>query len=284
MAAGAGVVECLTGLHPAVRIAARQIDLEREAACDDRVVLRTGAVKRYASCLAEAAALASTARARTEPALLPGAVRGSSALRTRVGRLLDGTRRRASSLAPSITAASVLTVSAAVLTASQLDPLVAFDATRALRHVAAISSLVTGAPTVQGIAVDDVVGAHDRCPRRWRAAARVRSGSAGARTRRASAPSSEDAQPPAPQVEAGASVLSSRAFFPASAAPVVPEPSSVTASTPPASPWSAAAEGGAAVGSAVGKSGMAIGAGAKKAGTSVAGFFTRAGRAVGKSF
>ena len=50
------VVGSLAGLHPAVRFLARRLDVDREAACDDRVVSRTGATRRYASSLLAVAA------------------------------------------------------------------------------------------------------------------------------------------------------------------------------------------------------------------------------------
>jgi beta-lactamase regulating signal transducer with metallopeptidase domain len=48
------VVGSLAGLHPATRFILRQIDAECEAACDDRVVARTGDARRYAWTLAAA--------------------------------------------------------------------------------------------------------------------------------------------------------------------------------------------------------------------------------------
>ena len=86
------VVECVAGLHPAVRLALHHIDLEREAACDNRVVLATGRSDRYAACLADVAA--TLCAARLTPSLIPGAVRGASALGARVERLLDRSRAR----------------------------------------------------------------------------------------------------------------------------------------------------------------------------------------------
>ena len=50
------VVGSLVGLHPAVRFLARRLDVDREAACDDRVVSCTGATRRYASALLAVAA------------------------------------------------------------------------------------------------------------------------------------------------------------------------------------------------------------------------------------
>jgi len=120
------VVEAVAGWHPAVRVATRHIDLEREAACDDRVVERTGAAHRYASCLAETAALASSAWATGDPALLPGAVGGSSVLRLRVMRLLEPGRRRTPRLARRAMMASVAALAMAVGLSSRMEPLVAF--------------------------------------------------------------------------------------------------------------------------------------------------------------
>jgi beta-lactamase regulating signal transducer with metallopeptidase domain len=45
-------VEAVFALHPVVRFCGRQIDLEREIACDDRVVEATGRPVAYAACLA----------------------------------------------------------------------------------------------------------------------------------------------------------------------------------------------------------------------------------------
>ena len=50
------VLSSLVGLHPAVRFLARRLDVDREAACDDRVVSCTGASRRYASALLAVAA------------------------------------------------------------------------------------------------------------------------------------------------------------------------------------------------------------------------------------
>jgi beta-lactamase regulating signal transducer with metallopeptidase domain len=276
------LVECVAGLHPAVRIAVRHIDLEREAACDDRVVIRTGAPKRYASCLADAAALASTTRARLEPTLLPGAVGGSSVLRLRICRLLDGTRRRASRVVPSVTAAGTLAIAIVVVAASQLDPLVTFDATRALRAVASAARLVTPAPIVRdrALAVSSVGESGGRPA--VTAARRARQVPEAPPRLAATAESVEARSADESSDSEGASLLVSRSVVSADTAPAVLRPSAVTA--PEASPWSAAADGGVAVGSAVGRGGVAVGTGAKKAGTSVAGFFARAGRAVGRRF
>jgi beta-lactamase regulating signal transducer with metallopeptidase domain len=90
-------VMAIGGLHPAVRWIGARIDLEREAACDDHVVARTGAARRYAACLADVACLAANPdpNASTGPVLAPGATHAGRTLHQRVVRLLDGRRNRA---------------------------------------------------------------------------------------------------------------------------------------------------------------------------------------------
>src|SRR5262249_17375089 len=45
------ILEAVFALHPVLRWTARQVDLEREIACDDLVVAATGAARSYANCL-----------------------------------------------------------------------------------------------------------------------------------------------------------------------------------------------------------------------------------------
>ncbi len=52
------VVVALFRFNPAVLWISRQLSLEREIACDDRVTLATGTTKRYALCLTKLAELA----------------------------------------------------------------------------------------------------------------------------------------------------------------------------------------------------------------------------------
>jgi beta-lactamase regulating signal transducer with metallopeptidase domain len=117
------VVSSLAGLHPAMRFIMRQIDADCEAACDDRVVARTGDARRYAWTLAAAASAAVEA---SELGLTPGATGTAVALRRRVNRLLDPRRDRGSRLAwgTSLTSAAALAI--AVAGAPRLAPIVAF--------------------------------------------------------------------------------------------------------------------------------------------------------------
>jgi hypothetical protein len=83
------LIEALFALHPIVRWIARQIDLEREIACDDRVVELTGRSHPYAACLTRVAELTAGAHASFAAA---SAAREGSHLTRRVEVLLDKTR------------------------------------------------------------------------------------------------------------------------------------------------------------------------------------------------
>ena len=77
-------VRALAGWHPAVWWLNRQLQIEREAACDEMTIAVTGSPKDYASSLAKTAVL-QPARRRLVPA--PGVLSGG-ALRGRIVRIL----------------------------------------------------------------------------------------------------------------------------------------------------------------------------------------------------
>lgn len=83
------LVEALFALHPIVHWIARRIDLEREIACDDRVVEATGRPLPYAACLTRVAELTGGVCASFAAA---AATREGSHLTRRVEMLLDKTR------------------------------------------------------------------------------------------------------------------------------------------------------------------------------------------------
>jgi hypothetical protein len=117
------IARAVGGLHPAVWWLSRRIDLEREAACDDRVVARTGAARQYASALLDAAAAAGDRPAAM--AIVPGATLRASALRRRVARLLDPARATGTRATPIAVVGMVLPV-IAILAGPRVAPLVAF--------------------------------------------------------------------------------------------------------------------------------------------------------------
>ena len=84
------VVTAVVRPAPAVPWIGRQLDVERETACDDLVVQATGDARAYASCLAEVASAAAAAdRLRATPTLASGAMRSPGCLERRVGGLID---------------------------------------------------------------------------------------------------------------------------------------------------------------------------------------------------
>ncbi len=120
------VILAIAGLHPAVQYINRQIDLECEVACDQRVVARTSAPLAYAGSLALVAQVAS-APAGVSSVLAPGASVSGGGLQQRVSRLLRSgpvkpwTRRAGS-------AAGLGLVGVASQLAVVMPPLVAFAA------------------------------------------------------------------------------------------------------------------------------------------------------------
>lgn len=116
----------LGGVHPAVYWISRQIDLEREAACDQRVVGWTGAPLLYARSLAAAAETAWRSGQST-PALAPGSSTTGSMLRVRVERLLSEHRPRVQRIWAGAASGAAAIASAAVL-AAQAPNIVTFVA------------------------------------------------------------------------------------------------------------------------------------------------------------
>lgn len=118
------VLVACTSLHPAVWWISRQLGIEREMACDQRVVQRTGMPVLYARWLTLAAGVAARSRG-TVPIAAPGSSTTRSLLRARVERLLAyGTPRLA--IARGGAAAAVVTIVASVSAVSQCSALVAF--------------------------------------------------------------------------------------------------------------------------------------------------------------
>ena len=89
-ALGERLLRALFAIQPAVYFIGRQIEREREIACDDWVVEQSGEAKPYASSLARLAELGSTRRA---PILATG-VGGKKQIFARLETLLDRTRNR----------------------------------------------------------------------------------------------------------------------------------------------------------------------------------------------
>jgi len=117
------LIEALFALHPIVRWIARQIDLEREIACDDRVVEVTGRSHPYAACLTRVAELTAGAHASFAAA---AAAREGSHLTRRVEMLLDKARRSGTRWIKTRLACALAIVCALAYMAAHAPALLAF--------------------------------------------------------------------------------------------------------------------------------------------------------------
>lgn len=107
-------------IHPAALLVSRALHREREMACDEWVVARTGLPKAYARCLARAAEV--RGRARENSVLAPALLGKRYELVRRVERLLAlrGSARRHVSFAGMAAATVAITVSAAHIQAVRI--------------------------------------------------------------------------------------------------------------------------------------------------------------------
>ncbi|MQA31413.1 MAG: hypothetical protein GEU82_16530 [Luteitalea sp.] len=282
------VVGSLAGLHPAVRFLARRMDVDREAACDDRVVSRTGATRRYASSLLAAAAASSpTAGGVASTAGVPTATTTASALRVRVGRLLDPRRDRGARLASATSLVSVTALALAVVMSTQLAPAVIFlEAVAVNAPAAAVQAIeVRRAPAprtkVNAIAVGLTPPQRHMSPRVTRP--------------RQSGPSEPAVHPFAgtqetpdapPTVPLDSRVIAADVNVPVLAVPLpsAPPVGIASAPTPVAPPWDAVRASTTSAASGAARAAVATAAHARSAGVSIGRFFTRAGKVVAKDF
>ncbi len=276
------IIASVAGLHPAVRFINHQIDLEREAACDDRVVSRTGAAKQYAACLADAAAVSIGS---FETAVVPGAIGSPPPLFARIGRLLEPGRYRSPRPARAVCFVGVVLFVGVVIASKSLRPVVMFLDSRSeaapdpvapslesqRQHPIATNQEVGphGAGTVVRVGSSQAGPVIQRSPRRppalsvARAQTDDRPAASHARTIEASE---------APPLESG---RLEHAYDARASADVA---------RPPAMPAIAVTPGTNAPWSRVADAGKAIGGGAKRSGVAIGGFFARAGKAIAKTF
>ena len=262
-------------MHPAVAFIGRSLNREREIACDEWVVARTGLPKEFARCLAHAAEV--RGRSTSEPRLVPTLFRRRHDLVRRVNRLLDTrgrTRRKVSLPAFAAGVCAMIAVSVQLRTMPLLGEFMGF----ALPEVAAIersafvmrSSFAIREPmgetphAAAGPALDDT-----RPPR---AVATGEHGESTAlRTGESPAPRTNepvDARTEQPTSPRPAERLTARSFPGAYRRPApAPAPFEST------SVWNAAATPGVAIAGA-----------ARQTGVGLAGAFSRAGLALARRF
>ena len=140
------VIEAVFCIHPLVRWIARQLDLEREIACDDFVIGATGEPRSYASCLTRVAELiAGLGGSRMAAAIADE----TSNLERRIDMLLNKTRHRGTKLL----AGRLLTIACVVMAAfglsSRASPVLAFSETRRTVNTVQVKPQPDPAPPVQ---------------------------------------------------------------------------------------------------------------------------------------
>ena len=116
------VINALLGWNPAALFIGRQLDLEREVACDDWVLSFVGTVRPYALCLTKMAESASWPR---RPIPAPGVFATRRHISLRIERLLGVGRNIATNLALGPAAAAVAVVAAIALVIAVVAPSVA---------------------------------------------------------------------------------------------------------------------------------------------------------------
>jgi beta-lactamase regulating signal transducer with metallopeptidase domain len=263
------VVRAIAGWHPAVYLVDRRLQVEREMACDEMSVAVAGSPKRYAECLMKLASL------RADPRTLhaaPAALR-STGLRARITRIV--------SQHPSIAPLPARALAAAIVTGLCLVSAgvgglkLVEAAVLALPLVSPPGSSATAAGTAP-MAIPSVPAAIAEEPPRPadRAASTPR--------RQTDTPQPEETSHPAAAGEGGDAGDSSASVEAIGELPGLPalEILPQGASDRPdatvqgsRTPWTAAADGG-----------VAIGRKAKDAGVATAGFFSRFARRVGGAF
>ncbi len=117
------VISALLFFNPAVWFIARQMDIEREVACDDYVLELTGAVRTYAFCLTKMAERTSWPH---QPLAAPGVFTTRKNISIRIERLLRTGRAIGSSISPATATLVAVGLVAGYLLAFSLTPVVAF--------------------------------------------------------------------------------------------------------------------------------------------------------------
>jgi bla regulator protein blaR1 len=283
------IIAAVAGLHPAIWWIDRQLDLERETACDDWAITAAGSGRSLAVCLTKLASLPG----RDSGAVLMPAALIPSALSTRVTRLLDG--RRNVSTAPTVGVPAIVTTVLASLALAVGSIELVITAPRPLSEdsVTSVESSSVGTP------------ATTLSPSDLRPELRRMSGAIGSSRRSTRQPASKIPEPGVdqaksqthegvqkpigshqpPDVAIRTHAIREARFesgaLPGTTAelPSVPlistssPPSSAAVTPNPATPWGAAASAG-----------VSVGRGSQKAAVATAGFFTRVGKSISGSF
>lgn len=141
------LASALLFFNPAVLFIARQLDIEREVACDDYVLQLIGSVKPYAFCLTKMAEMTAWPH-RALPA--PGVFVTRKNISIRIERLLRTGRAIGSSIAPNVAATVVGTFVAIFFVLRTMTPSIAFSETPPV-PVPSISPIPEHVPIAQSL-------------------------------------------------------------------------------------------------------------------------------------
>lgn len=271
------LVTTLAGWHPAVRLIAARIDLEREAACDARVAAATRAPREYAACLARVGALVIDMAPPGRHALLSHVARARRTLSVRVERLLAApTGVRGGRLAATILAGALALIAAGAL---RVGPLVAFETGEVTEPSVASPGTPARAAAAAAVTVPvttlETVRQAMAGPARRRPAAVARAATSS--DERSSVPGEQIVQlvsdVPAPPAEPPPLELRAREAGKVVAPMISPVRGSADFVGPAPGPWSGAV-----------RAGRAVAAGGQRAGTATGSFFMRAATGLAASF
>lgn len=290
------VLLALTRWHPAVRWISRQIDVEREIACDQYVVARDRSALSYARNLAEAAEHIAGAPGAA-PMLAPAHSITAPMLRLRVERLLERPSIRSRSFAAWKCAGVATVVMAITVWLSSVPQLITFTARVARVATLVSTSFRSRAPQVlpSVLAGDTGIGAptHEAAAPAISTAVAISDPAAIAveemmPSSSVHEPVSHVSRPSAPIViRPIPDVLSDHLSSKAIALFVrIPDVASMSGSgaEPDSVDWTALGRTSAAAGIAVAKTGAATGLAASRASTAVSRFFKNGGIAIARSF
>jgi uncharacterized protein YjbI with pentapeptide repeats/beta-lactamase regulating signal transducer with metallopeptidase domain len=139
------LVTALLFFNPAVWFIARQMDIEREVACDDYVLELTGAVRNYAYCLTKMAEMTSWPH---QPLAAPGVFVTRKNISIRIERLLRTGRAISSAISPATACAVVAGLAVAYVVMRAMTPIVAFALPMPQEDAPIVASKGTPAPHV----------------------------------------------------------------------------------------------------------------------------------------
>lgn len=192
------IASALLFFNPAVWYIARQMDIEREVACDDFVLQLTGAVRPYAFCLTKMAEMTAWPH-RAVPA--PGVFVTRKNISIRIERLLRTGRAIGSSIAPGVAASVTVALLAIFLILRTMTPSIAFteNASPATEQHWASSTHLAAPPSAPPAAAAHVVLSQTEIHKSVESAkAAVKSESKSATTAFSQVASAPSPKPPVP--------------------------------------------------------------------------------------